>query len=904
MYVKWEEYMRSKYLVLILFLLLVPGALYAVGTTGKLKGIVKDKANGNLLMAVNVVILNENHETTHLGAATDEIGGYFIINIPPGKYTVQFSMIGYAPLKVENVRIIVDFTTQLSVELTEQSLTTGEVVVTAEREIIQHDMTATVSFTSAEQIINMPVNSFTDLMNTTAGILFEDGIHLRGGRAQEIGYYLDGFYIDDALYGGQGADVARLGIQELSILTGTFNAEYGGVMSGIVNIVTPEGGSKYHGSIRVGTDKLIESSDWGSSRFDGSLSGPVPGFGDKLTFFMTADHSKTLGYTNETNWNDFTLWADTYDDEIRFTNTITIRPTENMKFKIGSNHSRRSFKLFRKNYRDSDMFNFTWTQTLSKSTYFDFKGSWFESRYLDALYDEFDPYNAADLSNVRSTSAINFTDALIEMFPQFAPFAGSNYEFSGPFMVGPWYDDATGQMDSLWVWPTDRGYQKNTNTEQSFMFNITSQVHSEHMIRAGAEYRMFKIKDHYLGGINEYAIWDSTGAYGSIPDNTGKQIIDGYATRLHYSITDYKFSPKKGAFYIQDKMEFEDMIVNLGLRLDFLDVNAQGLQDPEDLSSPYDGMYEDKPMQWKLSPRLGFGYPITDQAVLHFAYGHFIQFPDFDKLYRRWNRHLDFPDLNQGYEPYLGNPSLKPEKTRAYELGAEWMLADNLALDITLYSKNIYDFIALERIAIMPGPYWTFINMDYGNARGIEFSLNKGFSNHWSMRANYTYSRAEGNADNWVTHFWEYFNAVALGRVPPKSTDTMSWDQPHTINFVFDIRYPGNWGANFVGQLGSGFPYTKIDARGKYTGKVNNGRKPKTGVVNMRLNKDFSFSNMTYTLWADVINLFNRTNINNVFPTTGLPGYTTSPNLSLLWMSNPQWYNPPRHVELGRTVNF
>ncbi|MFC1729280.1 TonB-dependent receptor domain-containing protein [candidate division KSB1 bacterium] len=912
--------MRTRLLIVVLVLLVTPGILYS-GVTGKLKGTVTNRTTGEPLIGVNVII-----EGTTLGAATNENGDFFIINIPPGRYTVQFSYIGFRVQSVEQVQIIADYTTPLDTELSEEALAAQEVVVTAQQEIIKRDMTATAHFASKEEIVNMPVNSFTEVMNTTSGFIvsnniggrgnYDNGIHVRGGRVGEVGFYVDGFYMEDALNGGQGGDVARLGIQDLSIITGTFNAEYGQAMSGVVNIVTPEGGNTYDGQLRVGTDMLIEHFDWGSKRIEGSLSGPLPGFGNKVRFFVTADDSESDTYLAENYWvgkdtddptkdKRYSLPFDTYDFQRRITEKLTITPMENMKISIGGNHSRHNYKLFNTNYfaypegapkdrRDSDMFNVTWTQTLSPATFFNVKGSWFERRFYAGMFDDFNPNNKADLARIRLNRRTIFDEDLLSVFngtggfDNYEAFATSNYEYWGPYQI----------EDDSWWYPNYDTWQKYESKNVDFMFDITSQVNTEHLVKAGFEYRTFDIFNHRITGINIYGAWDQdTGEYLNDPAD---------ATRDHDSITKFNFKPRQASFYIQDKMEFENMILNLGGRIDYLDVDAKGLRggDHTLLSQSTGDVYEDVKSRYEFSPRVGFGYPITDRAVLHFAYGQFTQFPDFRHFYNRWNENLEYPDLSQGYEPSLGNPSLKPERTTAYELGTNWLVSDDIAVDITVYYKDVYDFISTKRINISPMAYTAIVNMDYANSRGIEFSVNKRFSNHWALRGSYTYSRAEGNADNWETHFDEIYTASVTGLVPPKSTNTLVYDQPHTLTFVLDYRYPDNWGVNFLGNFGSGLPYTPTDARGKYTGKANSGRQSWTGNLNMRMNKDFLIGGLRYQLWGDVRNLLNKTNILNVFNNSGRPDHSTNPAASPIAQFNPEWYGAPRHVELGFSIIF
>jgi len=244
-----------------MFLLTALPILLYSGTTGKIAGIVKDKETGEPLMGVNVII-----EGTMMGAATDMVGEYYVINVPPGNYSVKASIIGYKVFTVSKVRVVPDLTTKVDFTL-EQEVIAGETVtIVAEKPLIQKDVTFSGSMTTAEEIVNMPVNSFADVMSLSSGFIVygkgsvdaaePEGIHVRGGRSNEIGYMIDGFYVKDPYSGGAAADVPTQGIQDLSVITGTFNAEYGEAMSGIVNIVTKEGPPAYHGLLRFSSDQF------------------------------------------------------------------------------------------------------------------------------------------------------------------------------------------------------------------------------------------------------------------------------------------------------------------------------------------------------------------------------------------------------------------------------------------------------------------------------------------------------------------------------------------------------------------------------------------------------------------------------------------------------------------------
>ena len=124
---------------LIISFVILPVLLFA-GTTGKIAGNVKDIETGEPLPGCNVQIVN-----TNMGAATDGNGEYFIINVPPGQYTVRTSMIGYKTVNTTNVQVMVDLTTRLNFSMEQTVLDIGEeITVVAERPLVQKDITSKI----------------------------------------------------------------------------------------------------------------------------------------------------------------------------------------------------------------------------------------------------------------------------------------------------------------------------------------------------------------------------------------------------------------------------------------------------------------------------------------------------------------------------------------------------------------------------------------------------------------------------------------------------------------------------------------------------------------------------------------------------------------------------------------
>jgi len=304
---------RGRTRVLTAIALVSIAALAAVvasaGTTGKIEGVVRDRQTGEPLPGVNIIL-----EQTTLGAATDHNGHFFIINVPPGVYNVTARMIGYVTTTVRGVRVTVDLTTRVNFELEPTVVDLGrEIVVEAERPLIQPEVTAKRNVYTAEMISNMPVNTVQDIMTLSSGIIQIEGYqnkiagfdargldqtHVRGGRSGQIAYMIDGVYVEDAIYAGMGTQVNREAIDELTVITGAFDAEYGEAQSAVVNIVTKEGASRFSSMLEMNSGEVA---GWlGSERDDlrnahqviGSVSGPVPlPFLRGLSFFLSGEQA-------------------------------------------------------------------------------------------------------------------------------------------------------------------------------------------------------------------------------------------------------------------------------------------------------------------------------------------------------------------------------------------------------------------------------------------------------------------------------------------------------------------------------------------------------------------------------------------------------------------------------------
>ena len=299
---------RSYLLIALLLVSVIP---LTGGSTGKIKGKIIDSDSQQPLVGVNVYL-----DGTAIGTASDESGKYLIINISAASYTVVVSYVGYQTIKMNDVVINADRTTIIDYSMIVAAVEGEEVIVEAKRPVIVKDQPATPTTIESATINNMPVNNISDVLSTMAGVLEQHGgnyivgggYHFRGGRAGEVTYLVDGFVVENALYGDMGLDISRNAISEISMITGAFNAEYGEATSGVINIVTKEGKADYSWNLRGVSDFFLNPSyhAQGLSRMEATFSGPLIRSRPNLaTIFFNGDilGTRTSMWKNKLPWD-------------------------------------------------------------------------------------------------------------------------------------------------------------------------------------------------------------------------------------------------------------------------------------------------------------------------------------------------------------------------------------------------------------------------------------------------------------------------------------------------------------------------------------------------------------------------------------------------------------------------
>ncbi|MDZ7262812.1 MAG: TonB-dependent receptor, partial [candidate division KSB1 bacterium] len=818
------------------------------GTTGKIVGKVIDKTTGEALPGVNILV-----EGTTLGAATDLDGNYLILRVPPGIFTIRVNMMGYKELRYDNVKVSIDKTTQLNFELEPTVLEVGETVtIVAERPLVQRDLTSTSTTVGAEVIQNLPVETFQDVINLQAGVV--EG-HFRGGRSGEVLYMIDGVPINDVYSGDYSVQVENNAIQELEVISGTFNAEYGQAMSGVVNIVTKEGGDTFHGQLSSYIGDYVSFDDeifWNIKafnpiyNFETSFSGPVPGTNKKLNFFASGRYYSSEGAiygrrvflpsdssnfpsTSVEDWyieshgqgfrfssqEQFQQIADSIKaaapfvpmrSNSRLTGHLKLawRLTPSNKMELEALVQQRKFQEYDHSFRfnpDGDFqrhqlawnSSLSWTKVLSNRTFFTVKAARFFTEHKQYVYP--DPYDSRYVNPVLLEAA-----------------SGNAFRTGGQQM---WH------------------FYRNTTTNIGKM-DLTSQVTNQHLIKMGLEGRLHRL-------------WLRTFEIRLNRETDWKPYVPPQIKNM-LNNDQYLYHPVEFSAYLQDKMEFDYLVVNAGVRFDYFHSDGKI---PVNLLEPNVSPVKKASPRQQVSPRLGLAYPITDRGVIHVSYGHFFQIPNFEFLYINPEFELygtqDFgstppPDRQPNT---IGNANLEPERTVIYEIGLQQQLGENYALDVTGYFKDIRNLNGTQiHYSITGIRYGRYINRDYGNVKGITFSLERRLTGGFGATVDYTYQVAKGNASDPTAAFLD----AEAGREPEKQLVPLDWDRTHSLNFSITAGRPEQYSISLIGRLGSGLPYTPT-AQNIRTAVENSERRPFFMTVDLYAYKNFKFMNLQYIYW-------------------------------------------------------
>lgn len=959
---------------LLLLLLAFPALLY--GVTGKIRGRITDLKSGEPLIGANVLVVG-----TSFGAATDVNGEYLIQNLNPGVYELKASFIGYQTITVSNVRVNADLTTERNFQLPAEGVQVEEIQVVAERPLIIKSNTNANRITTSEDIEAIPVRGIDNLLALTPGVNLQDEtVFIRGGRQDEVGFYLEGANITDPVVGGRKVTIIQDAVEEIQVQSGGYTAEYGGANAGIIYTQFKSGTQDFKASVDYVTDNISFKSRndrydgkerlgamwYGYTEFTGTISGPI--LDNRFKFFglgnymFQADQTPqpypgiNLGKVGSPNGDtvDFSYPAGSVFknslNRITGTGTITIDLNPILLRLVGTYSSNLTYNPYSTarvagniaNLLNIDRieeiktqdgaFSIKGTHIINPSIYYEFSAGYSYNKlnaYDPLLKDNFLAYG---------DSAAN---AAIGVVWNRRPQGTTRYARQPQYQIYEFAINAPGDVVA--------GYQKYNRESFNFNAALTASIGKTHSIKIGGEAQLFTIRNYSFGNEGVFAL---AGLLANPGNLTRKEIfinrgVNNYGYDLEgneYSGEDNTITganaPHKPIFaaaFIQDKIEYKDLIINIGFRYDYFDVDNKQLKNPARPEETFDKSkgtligdaagtpvgLEDVPTFGAVSPRLGFSFPVTDQTVFHAQYGKFIQQSRLRDIYQGW--YLTSSNLGGGF--FIPAPvgfNIRPTRTTQYEIGFTQQVGDFASFDITGYYKDIQDQVVYDQQNVTNSSYGAYAilrNGDFATTKGVEISFNMRRMERIQLNGSISFQDAQG------TGSFPNSNRGIVGapldgvtRFKPQYISPLEFNNAFRGSLNIDYRFGHDDGPALLRDFGisallsfnSGHPYTtgvggadlEGDARDRQPIEaLNSSTTPWNYQLDLRIDKSLTLiDRLAATIYLQVINLFDTRNVQNVFLRTGSAdddGFLNTPGLGL-----ERAIADPQFAALYRAINL
>ncbi|MBI4535096.1 MAG: TonB-dependent receptor plug domain-containing protein, partial [Ignavibacteriae bacterium] len=882
-----------------------------------------------------------------------------------------------------------DLTTELDFNLSAEAVALTGIEIIAERPLVNKSATNAVRVVSGDELAAIPVRGVAAVVALQAGVVLYGGqLFIRGGRQDEVGYYVDGADARDARTGDLAISIVPEALEEFQVQAGGYNAEYGGANAGIVRQQLRTGSSDYKASLRVESDNFVSRGEkflggysYGYSDYSATFGGPI--VSDKIKFFIAGQNTfqadpavvfwdgatfnglaeDLAGSNPDPNRNNvpdtinlvvpagnvpgnkLESWAGNGTVTFDY-NPIIVRLSGSLNYQK-SKFNPTPIRNILNQQRTPDLntssglYSAKITHFLEATTFYDITLGYQDQRAkrFDPIFE--DDYLAYGDSTANAAKGILF----FGRFKSPQDLRTNGFPFSRPGSL----NTAGG------VVPT---YQKRKQNYISGALDITHQLKG-HELKGGFNYQRYTMRNYTLGRMEALygsllsnpdaarmggADLDLLFRIGGLPNNYGYDI---YGNEIDGGFDGPKH-PTYISAYLQDKFEFNDLVVNFGLRFDSFDNDDRIFIDdpttPNIVEGPRNPSYDpanftvresgtQKVKAFKtVSPRLGFSFPVTDRTVFHVQYGKFVQPPQLNAIYASPSQQaLNFSGRN--FIPLPWGTGLEPERTTQYEIGFTQQFTDFASFDLTTFYKDIQGQILIDKITTTTGSqaasYNILKNGDYATTKGFEFTLRIRRVERVQAAINYTLSDAQGTGSSLNTAV----SAVEAGPIRPTIISPLTFNQTHRGTINIDYRFGKDDGGQILERLGanllfsfnSGHNYTKSQAnsgagqRGpeeggiladddprprRPEGAINSATTPWVFTVDMRLDKTVSIADMfDVNFYIYVQNLLNTQNVLNVYSRSGNAyddGFLTNPALSASIIAG----QGPQYVELYQFINL
>lgn len=802
-----------KQLLLIFFIALCSAHLQAQNNTA-VTGKIIDKKDKSELIGVTVLL-----KGTSFGTTTDENGRFVLKNLKPADYTVEVSYIGYKKVVQTGVKLKANETKDIGViALEEASANIDEVVVLGKKPLVEIDKGQSINTITKENIELAPARQLQKIINTQPGVIQSPaGVSIRGSRFYETGVYIDGVSVTDPLAGtGFGLDIGANSIGEIDITTGGIGAEIGDATAGVISTKTRTAGDRLEINGSYKRDNFGFNSNymscWNSQLAELNIGSPIlkNKLDNRLKFNLAVRGSftdefyknpanqlnsslanengsglKQLAPYQDNRWSTFFKLTYNFKKGKMLTGTV-LRS-------VSINQDVNMLRVFGNDLPFQPGFQYNFMQSMDNANTFthdaamqmlNFKHmvnkrinyNLTVSRFLVQLRADANgrPWRPTNVDQV-------FDPASINLFPIsiFNPTAADSVVFINP-PSGFVNNDGIAQ---LWHHHYLEEYVAKGEA------NIISK-NSLNRFTVG-----FEMKFQDMLWIDIIRPW--IGAPIQLKDGSFSQTF-----RLGQQSDLWQVSPRRGGFYIRDQIKYKGLNATIGGRFEywapgkFIDNAVADPRAPvlNEIRADYlDKTVKIGDLRYKLRflPKINATFPIAENQMLYFNYGHSTILPHPSFIY---------PGLNPLYQDRstlsrVGNPNLNPEVDISYEIGLKSQITSNDALTIAAFWKDKYDYVTTTSIIIkdITGREITRtirINSDYARSRGVELNYIKRIGNWYQGQAAFTYMVSTGQS---ASANQALKDILATGNVEDTRETYLPWDVPYDFktNHIFKIDKKG-----------------------------------------------------------------------------------------------------------------
>lgn len=857
------------------------------------QGVVIDGETGRTLDYTNIFV-----EGTDYGTMALNEGRFWLRGLIGGQYTIKARYLGFeegaADISVRPGDVIeITFTLKLEPVLFDAF------DVRAERQLVILQETGTARRVGADEIENLALDGVEEIVSLQAGVVKENNtIHIRGGRAADTQFYVDGVSVNDPLSAGRyGASFNEDLINEIEVLTGGFSAEYGQATTGVVKVSTKEGGDRYEGKVTYKTDTVApEELDYDTDQLRVTLSGPNALWQGLKKTGLALPGDQT--------------WIASFSGDI----TNTYLPTESLTGALQSDVVDDQWSP-RADNNWSAVGKLTWKFDAQRKlnlihNYQHYVGmgfflpaEGFPNKFRNIL-DQYDVFSLQSIQSQANWKHVLGDDAFYEVtlgrqFTRQNSHKNGDPDYTN--YVGPTPNRITDQAGTVY-------------TEGAFIDGDNERWHDHY-----ADIYSIKADWAWVGDENNRFKTGFTYSYNEVQLGDYQQGFDLVQPGRVATAEDvFAATPHLASAYIQDRFSYNGLILNVGLRWDGWAPGSEVdrvMENPDDYIFIFDTdaeSYRENTtsmlgLRWKqrLSPRVGLSFPISAKDKFFFNYGHFSQWPRWNYVYSQLE--TDFTTELR----LLGNPDLDPKVTVQYETGIQREFPGRWTAGLTFYSNDIYGYaqaVGLEGVTITPDqtpdpnddtPVTVspvrYFNADAARSLGVELSIEKRATEFVSGRLNLEFSRATGTNSDANAGFLAAQLEQGTGSTETEQgvrSSPLTWDRPWSVTGNINIRAdrnespkvfgwqtPRNWNLNLLYRAWAGVRYTRVflvqDSQGL---RADTDRNQNTEIGPYRSTLDVSFRKwydlplgQTFTFFVEAQNVLDHQNYRRINPWTGEP---------------------------------